>query len=69
MAFIEQIGDSELFERDRAALGYVPNYTRLFAHRPAVYEAWLGLRERRSTRSAPRPIPRTRGSTRSYATS
>jgi hypothetical protein len=35
VAFIEQIGDSELFERDRAALGYVPNYTRLFAHLPA----------------------------------
>jgi uncharacterized peroxidase-related enzyme len=44
VAFIEQIGDSELFERDRAALGYVPNYTRLFAHRPAVYEAWLQLK-------------------------
>ena len=29
MAFIDLIGDSELFERDRAALGYVPNYTRL----------------------------------------
>jgi alkylhydroperoxidase family enzyme len=45
MAFVEQIADSELFERDRAALGFVPNYTRLFAHRPAVYEAWLGLRD------------------------
>ena len=36
MAFIEQIADSEFFERDRAALGFVPNYTKLFAHRPAV---------------------------------
>ena len=45
MAFIELIGDSELFERDRTALGYVPNYTRLFGHRPAVYEAWLQLRD------------------------
>ena len=45
MAFIDLSGDSELFERDRAALGYVPNYTRLFAHRPAVYEAWLQLRD------------------------
>ena len=35
MTFIELIDDSELFERDRAALGYVPNYARLFAHRPA----------------------------------
>jgi uncharacterized peroxidase-related enzyme len=45
MAFIDQIEHSEPFERDRAALGYVPNYTRLFAHRPAVYEAWLQLRD------------------------
>jgi uncharacterized peroxidase-related enzyme len=45
MAFIDLIDDSELFERDRAALGYVPNYTRLFAHRPAVYEAWLQLKD------------------------
>ena len=45
MAFIELIGDSELFERDRAALGYVPNYTRVFAHRPAIYEAWLQFRD------------------------
>jgi uncharacterized peroxidase-related enzyme len=45
MAFIELIDDSELFERDRAALGYVPNYARPFAHRPAVYEAWLQLRD------------------------
>jgi uncharacterized peroxidase-related enzyme len=45
MAFIDLIDDSEIFERDRAALGYVPNYTRLFAHRPAVYEAWLQLRD------------------------
>lgn len=52
MAFIDLIGDEEataeakeLLERDRAALGYVANYTRLFAHRPAVYEAWLRLRD------------------------
>src|SRR5206468_7707384 len=52
MAFIDQIGDGEaapdatkLFERDRAALGYVPNYTRVFAHRPTVYEAWLQLKD------------------------
>jgi uncharacterized peroxidase-related enzyme len=31
------------YDRDRAALGYVANYTRVFAHRPAVYEAWRGL--------------------------
>ena len=45
MAFITEIGDSELFERDRAAFGYVPNFTRVFAHRPEVYEAWLQLRD------------------------
>jgi uncharacterized peroxidase-related enzyme len=48
MAFIELIDDgeaAELFERDRAAFGYVPNFTRLFAHRPAVYEAWLQLKD------------------------
>ena len=31
------------YERDRAAMGYVANYTRVFAHRPAVLEAWRGL--------------------------
>jgi uncharacterized peroxidase-related enzyme len=31
------------FDRDREALGYVANYTRLFARRPAVLEAWRGL--------------------------
>ena len=45
MAFIELIDDGELFERDRATLGYVPNFTRLFAHRPAVYEAWVQLKD------------------------
>jgi uncharacterized peroxidase-related enzyme len=31
------------YARDRAALGYVANYTTTFAHRPAVYEAWRQL--------------------------
>jgi alkylhydroperoxidase family enzyme len=31
------------YERDREALGYVANYTKIFARRPAVYEAWRGL--------------------------
>ncbi|SDF29923.1 Carboxymuconolactone decarboxylase family protein [Blastococcus fimeti] len=34
---------AEAFERDRATLGYVANYTRLLARRPAVYDAWRGL--------------------------
>jgi uncharacterized peroxidase-related enzyme len=31
------------YEGDRTAMGYVANYTRVFAHRPAVMEAWRGL--------------------------
>ncbi|GEK23225.1 carboxymuconolactone decarboxylase family protein [Cellulomonas xylanilytica] len=31
------------FEKDRASLGHVANYTRIFAHRPAVLRAWQGL--------------------------
>jgi uncharacterized peroxidase-related enzyme len=31
------------YDRDRATLGYVANYTRVFANRPAVLEAWRGL--------------------------
>ena len=41
MAFIELIEDGERTE----PLEYVPNSTRLFAHRPAVYEAWLQLKD------------------------
>jgi uncharacterized peroxidase-related enzyme len=50
MAFIESVSDeaaegpvAELYEAERARVGYVPNYTRLFAHRPAVYTAWRQL--------------------------
>jgi uncharacterized peroxidase-related enzyme len=32
-----------LYDRDRAQMGYVANYTTVFAHRPAVYEAWGAL--------------------------
>jgi len=32
-----------LYQRDRASMGYVANYTRVFAHRPAVYDAWRAL--------------------------
>jgi uncharacterized peroxidase-related enzyme len=41
VAFIELIDDGERAE----PLGYVPNSTRLFAHRPAVYDAWLQLKD------------------------
>ena len=33
----------DLYAADRERLGYVANYTRAFAHRPAVYRAWQGL--------------------------
>jgi uncharacterized peroxidase-related enzyme len=31
------------YDRDRDALGYVANYTKVFAHRPDVLAAWQGL--------------------------
>lgn len=31
------------FDKDRATLGYVANYTRVLAQRPAVLRAWQGL--------------------------
>jgi uncharacterized peroxidase-related enzyme len=51
MAYIETVTDEdaegaaeEILAADRSALGFVPNYLRLFAHRPAVYAAWLELK-------------------------
>jgi len=51
MAFIELIGDDaasedaqRLFDLDRDGVGEVPNFPRLFAHRPEVYEAWRALK-------------------------
>jgi uncharacterized peroxidase-related enzyme len=49
MAFIELVpaeraGDAaDLFEADTTLRGYLPNYTRAFAHRADVYRAWRGL--------------------------
>ena len=52
MAFIEMIeegeasgGVAEMFEAHRGQLGYVPNFARLFAQRPAVFKAWLQLKD------------------------
>lgn len=52
MTFINTIADraataevAELFEADRADLGYVANCTRVLAHRPKVFEAWEHLNE------------------------
>ena len=43
MPFIELVDDEEFAAADRAALGYTPNYNRLFARRPDVYAAWRDL--------------------------
>jgi len=47
MAFIREIPRGELsdkarelYETNEAQLGYVPNYLKAFAHRPAVFSAW-----------------------------
>jgi uncharacterized peroxidase-related enzyme len=32
-----------MYEADRTTAGQVPNYTRAFSHRPAVYNAWREL--------------------------
>jgi uncharacterized peroxidase-related enzyme len=47
MAFIREIPPDEatpemhaLYDRDRETLGYVANYTKVFAHRPEVAIAW-----------------------------
>jgi uncharacterized peroxidase-related enzyme len=50
MAFIETIPEEEAvglvaaaYEEDRAAWGFVPNFSKVFALRPEVYEAWARL--------------------------
>jgi len=50
VTYIEPVSDdaappeaAALLDADRAASGFVHNYTRLFAHRPAVYAAWAQL--------------------------
>jgi uncharacterized peroxidase-related enzyme len=50
MAFIRTIDQdeatsevAELYDGARARMGYVPNYARVFAHRPAAYRAWAQL--------------------------
>jgi uncharacterized peroxidase-related enzyme len=34
---------ADLYETDRAAFGFVPNFARAFSHRPEVYAAWRQL--------------------------
>ena len=50
MTFVETVPDeeatgatAEMYATDKAALGHVPNFTRAFSHRPAVYAAWRQL--------------------------
>jgi hypothetical protein len=46
MAYIEDASEEQagdLYDADRARAGYVANYTRLFARRPAVNTAWKQL--------------------------
>jgi uncharacterized peroxidase-related enzyme len=32
-----------LYDRDRATWGYLPNFAKVFAHRPAVYDGWRAM--------------------------
>lgn len=46
MAFVESIPEHEVPEvcaADRGRFGYLPNFARVFAHRPAVYLGWKQL--------------------------
>jgi uncharacterized peroxidase-related enzyme len=50
MAFIQTIPVDQatgevraLYERTQASLGYVPNYAKVFSHRPPVMAAWSAL--------------------------
>jgi uncharacterized peroxidase-related enzyme len=50
MAFIREISPTEataevraLYDNDQKTLGYVANYSRVFAHRPEVFTAWGSL--------------------------
>lgn len=45
MSFLSTPGESPLYEAERPARGYVPNYLRVLALRPEVYHAWLRLGE------------------------
>lgn len=50
MSFIQTIPENrsddsinDMYESARGALGYVPNYTKTFSHRPELYGAWTNL--------------------------
>ena len=50
MAFINTIGTDEatgevhkMYERQQASWGFVPNYARVFSHRPEIMSLWANL--------------------------
>ncbi len=50
MAFVETVPEeeaagatAEMYAADKAAFGHLPNFTRAFSYRPAVYAAWREL--------------------------
>ncbi|GAC1437543.1 MAG: hypothetical protein NVSMB51_11820 [Solirubrobacteraceae bacterium] len=50
MTYIETVPEAtasgaaaEMYEADRGAFGYLPNFTRAFSDRPDVYAAWRAL--------------------------
>jgi uncharacterized peroxidase-related enzyme len=61
MSFIETIPEDQavgetarIYEADRAAKGFLPNYTRAFSHRPDLYEAWATLNKTIKSHMDPR---------------
>jgi uncharacterized peroxidase-related enzyme len=45
---------SDLYERERERVGFVPNFAGAFSHRPNVYWAWRGLVEAIQSSADPR---------------
>ena len=50
MTFVQTVPEGDapadvaaMYETDRAAMGHLPNFSRAFSHRPAVYAAWKQL--------------------------
>jgi len=50
MAFISTIPEDtaptdvkQMYDKNLAAQGYIPNYTKVFSHRPQVIAAWTNL--------------------------
>src|SRR5690606_7292267 len=50
MAFIATVTEEQaeghvgrVYDELKGGLGYVPNYARIFSHRPALFDAWVQL--------------------------